>query len=269
MSNKTTPAKPIERTGVKENVKQQFGQAASNYVTSPIHAAGEDLQAMVQIAEPAGTERVLDAGCGAGHTALAFAPHVAEVIAFDLSPEMLTQVDRLAKARALPNIRTKQGDIEALPFDDASFDRVASRYSAHHWPNPQRALAEIRRVLKPGGSLLLADVVSFEDFATDTYLQAIELLRDPSHVRDHTVIQWHRMLEAANLPAETVLAWSIPIDFAPWVARIHTPQQHIAMLRTLLDEAPEEVREALQVQPNHNFTFPGALLRATASREEG
>ncbi len=262
MTHQTNPSADQSAVSVKESVNRQFSQAADNYATSKVHAAGEDLQEMVRFARLSGSERVLDAGCGAGHTALTFAPHVAEVVAYDLSTAMLAQVDKLAKDRGLTNIRTEEGDVEALPFADGSFDLVVSRYSAHHWPAPTRALAEIRRVLKPGGSFLLSDIVSFDDFTTDTFLQAMELLRDPSHVRDHTIAQWLAMLTAAGLAGEMVFSWPVPLEFDPWVARIHTPAQNVAMLRTLLDGAPREVREALQIQPNYDYCFSGALFRA-------
>jgi SAM-dependent methyltransferase len=100
-------------------------------------------------------ERVLDAGCGAGHTALAFAPRVAEVVALDLTEAMLAQGRKLAKQRDLTNIMFQRGDVEKLAFDDASFDLVTSRYSAHHYPHPLAAVRECARVLRPGGRLLL------------------------------------------------------------------------------------------------------------------
>ncbi len=263
MTHQTNPPAAQSSAGVKEGVNRQFSRAAGNYATSRVHAAGEDLQEMVRFASLSGSERVLDAGCGAGHTALTFAPHVAAVVALDLSTAMLAQVEALAAERGLANISTEEGDVEALPFADGSFDLVTSRYSAHHWPAPVRALTEIRRVLKPGGRFLLSDIVSFDDFTTDTFLQTMELLRDPSHVRDHTIAQWLAMLAAAGFPGEVLFSWSVPLEFEPWVARIHTPPQNVAMLHTLLDGAPREVRDALQIQPNYDYCFTGALFRAT------
>jgi ubiquinone/menaquinone biosynthesis C-methylase UbiE len=256
----------MSNKSVKESVTHQFSRMAANYAVSPVHAAGVDLAKMVQAAELTGEERVLDAGCGAGHTALLFAPHVREVVAFDLSAEMLAQVQALAAERGLANVRIEQGDVEGMPFADESFDLVTSRYSAHHWPQPERALAEIRRVLAPGhGRFLLSDVVSFEEYTTDTFVQAIELLRDPSHVRDHTPAQWLAMLAESGLQGEVVLTWPLRLDFASWVARMATPPEQVAMLRRLLDMAPHEVRSALAVESDHSFTFAGALLRATSS----
>ncbi len=247
--------------GLKDSVQNQFNQAASNYSTSPIHAAGADLQIMVKIAQLSGHEQLLDAGSGTGHTALTFAPHVAQVIAYDLAESMLMQGSQLAAQRGITNIDFRQGDVEQLPFEDASFDVVTTRLSAHHWPNPLTALREFRRVLRPNGRLLISDIVSSSDFIVDTHFQAIELLRDPSHVRDHTIGQWLDMLDQSGFQSDVPHTWEVYIDFTSWIRRINTPAQHEAMIRTLLAEAPSEVRSALKVQPDSSFTMQAALLR--------
>jgi hypothetical protein len=105
-------------------------------------------------------------------------------------------------------------------------------------------------------------VVSFADFTADTFLQAIELLRDPSHVRDHTPAQWLEMLAATGFQAEVVFTWDVDIDFSSWVKRMATPAPNVAMIQTLFDGASQEVRTALQVQPNYSFAFQGALIRS-------
>lgn len=249
---------------IKASVQQQFGQVAANYSTSTVHAKGADLAEMVKAAQLTGQERVLDAGCGTGHTALTFAPLVTQVTAVDFTEGMLAQGRLLAQERALTNLDFRFADVEALPFDDAEFDLVVSRYSAHHWPHPQRALQEFARVLRPGGAFILSDIVSYDDYTCDTYLQAIELLRDPSHVRDHTVKQWLAMLTAATfLEAQVSYTGPVWIDFADWIKRMATPDLNAQMIRTLFAGAPAEFRHALQIETQHNFSFTGAVLRAT------
>jgi ubiquinone/menaquinone biosynthesis C-methylase UbiE len=251
---------------VKDAVQRQFSQVAANYSTSSVHASGAELEKMVQMANLQGAEMVLDAGCGPGHAALAFAPHAAKVVAVDLVGSMLEQGRALAAARGIANIEFRQADVEQLPFEAESFDVIATRYSAHHWPDPQAALREFHRVLRRPdgreGQLLIVDVVSFDDPVIDTHLQAIELLRDPSHVRDHTAGQWMTMLAVAGFQAEVDFTWNLHIEFSAWVQRMLTPPPAVAMIRSLLDHAPAEVRYALQVKPDSSFTLRCALLRA-------
>src|SRR5690606_27034909 len=154
------PNRITHMTDIKQSVQNQFGRVAENYRTSAVHAAGEDLQRIVQLVAAQPAQRALDAGCGAGHTAAAIAPHVGTVIALDFTPTMLEQVEQLAAERGLTNLTTRHGDVENLPFADASFDLVVSRYSAHHWPHPAVAVSEIARVLQPGGRFILSDITA-------------------------------------------------------------------------------------------------------------
>src|SRR6266404_2611086 len=130
-------------------VTRQFGPRAADYLTSAVHAAGEDLQQLATMVAGAKTARLLDLGCGAGHVAFAVAPAVAEVVAYDLSADMLAVVAENAAERGLRNLVTRQGGAERLPFADASFDVVMSRFSVHHWRSFAAGLAEARRVLRP------------------------------------------------------------------------------------------------------------------------
>lgn len=246
-------------------IQRQFGAAAARYAASDYHRAGPDLAAMLEAASPRGDERVLDVGCGAGHTALAFAPQVREVVGLDLTNAMLDEARGLAARRGTLNLRLERGDAMALPYADACFDLVTCRQCAHHFERPEAALREAARVLRPGGRLVLVDSVAPEDPAQDSFLNAIELLRDPSHVRDHSVSRWLGLLDAVGLAGECRRTWRLAIDFDDWVVRMATPPAVVAVLRGLLADATAGVRAGLAVRSGERagFEIPIALFLAT------
>ncbi len=246
---------------LKSSVQSQFDRVAANYRTSTVHAQGAEFGEMVRMAALRGDERVLDAGCGAGHTAMHFAPHAAQVVAMDFTPSMLGQVAQLAAEKGFVNVTTQLGDVEHLPFADAHFDLVVSRYSAHHWPHPQQAVTEFRRVLKPGGQVLLADVVGFDDPTCDTFLNAVELLRDPSHVRDFTPGEWIAFFQNAGFTAEVAYEWRLFIDFVSWVERMATPPLNVDAIRGLLHGASSEIRSAMKIEGD-DFWFRCAVVKS-------
>ena len=246
---------------IKEMVQRQFAPVAANYTASVVHMGGPDLRAMLDAVPLRGDERLLDVGCGPGHGALAFAPRVGEVVAVDLTADMLAQGRLLAAKRGVSNVTFQQGDVEEAPFPDASFDFVTSRYSAHHYPHPLRAVREVARVLRPGGVFLLVDVVAPEDPAADTLLNGVEALRDPSHVRDHTVAQWLDMLAAGGLAAKALGNWPLRLEFSWWVTRMDAPPDAVRRIQSLMDVAAPAARAALAIEHDYSFTVPVALLK--------
>ena len=247
----------------QELAAAQFGATASAYLTSAVHAQGADLERLkVELGEKP-YKRVLDLGCGAGHASFAAAAVVPEVTAYDLSAEMLAVVEGAARERGLANIRTQQGAAESLPFGDASFCAVVSRMSAHHWRDLPAALREIRRVLRPGGKVMLIDIAGADDPLADTWLQSVELLRDPSHVRDYSGTEWAAMFREAGFTAEVSPVWRLGIEFASWVQRMRTPPVAIEAIRHLWGVAPAEVRERYRVQADGSFDLEALMVTAT------
>ena len=244
-------------------VTRQFGPRAAEYLASAVHASGEDLQQLAALVEGAKTARLLDLGCGAGHVAFAVAPAVAEVVAYDLSADMLAVVAESARARGLSNLVTQQGGVERLPFPDASFDVVMSRFSAHHWRSFAAGLAEARRVLKPGGRAAFVDCVAPDSAVCDSFLQAIELLRDTSHVRDYASDEWRRALTTAGFRPGAMTRRRLRLDFASWVARMRTPPLLAEAIRALQLEMAADVTGHFAIEADGSFTIDTMTLEAT------
>lgn len=247
-----------------ENVQKNFGAVANAYATSAVHASGPDLADLVKAAALTGTERALDMGCGAGHTALALARQASSVVAVDVTPEMLDVAAGLARERGVTNVSFERADVTALPLAAGEFDVVTSRLSAHHYAEPQRALEEAFRVLRPGGRFLLVDTVAPEDAALDTFCNAFELLRDSSHVRNWRASEWVRMLRGAGFGDVAVLGrYAVPLDGDSWVKRMQTPATKVAMLRHLFAEANTAQRAAFELRDEPwGLSIPFALFTA-------
>lgn len=243
-------------------VGQQFGSQANAYLTSAVHAHGADLQALAALVDGK-QARVLDLGCGAGHVSFALAPRAGEVVAYDLSPDMLDVVARTAGERNLANVVTQQGVAERLPFEDASFDCVVSRYSAHHWRDFGAGLAEVARVLKPGGKAGFVDAVSPGLPLFDTFLQTVELLRDSSHVRDYSRAEWEAAMVRAGLRPGSVGVHRVRLDFASWVERMRTPQVQVDAIRALQAAMSASVSQYFGIGADGSFDLDVALFEAS------
>lgn len=241
-------------------VQRQFSPQASAYLTSAVHAQGEDLKQMAGIAAAHPGARVLDLGCGGGHVSFNVAPLVAEVVAYDLSQSMLDVVAAEAAKRGLGNLRTCRGKAEQQPFGDGEFDLVMSRYSTHHWEDPGLGLREARRVLKPGGLAVFADVVSPGQALLDTWIQTIEVLRDTSHVRDYSQAEWLAMLADAGFVLQGMTLRRLPLEFSSWVARMRTPEALVRALREMTAIAPQPVKAHFEIQDDGSFTSDNAVI---------
>jgi len=247
-------------------VTRQFGSTAGNYLTSTVHAQGKDLGRLTDLARELQPGQVLDLGCGGGHASFALASGTTgEVVAYDLADEMLGVVAAEAARRQLGNIRVVQGSAASLPFEDGRFQLVASRFSAHHWMDVERGVAEAARVLAPGGTLVIIDVIAPETPLYDTALQTIELLRDASHVRDYRLSEWRRMLAAAGLPIADSDSWKLPLSFDSWVQRMGTSAARIAALKVTIDALPREARDYFSIQADYSFASDTAWMRARAA----
>ena len=243
-------------------VQRQFDEQASAYLSSAVHAQGSEFGLLQDALAGRGHARVLDLGCGAGHVSFHVAPLVAEVVAYDLSQAMLDVVASAAAERGLANITTERGAAERLPFADASFDFVFSRYSAHHWSDLGLALREVRRVLKPGGVAAFIDVMSPGSPLLDTYLQTVEVLRDTSHVRDYDAGQWLRQVSDAGLHVRSTSRQRLRLEYSSWVARMRTPEALCIAIRQLQQAMGQEVRDYFEIEADGSFSTDVLVLWA-------
>ena len=156
----------------------QFTRQAVPFAKLPGHSASMDI--LIRLARPTTADVVLDVACGPGLVACRFAPLVRHVTGLDITPEMIHQAELAQAKHGFANMTWQVGAAEPLPFPDASFNLVVTRYSFHHFQGPAAVLSEMVRVCQPGGRVLVADVS--QPPAKVAGYDEIERLRDPSHV---------------------------------------------------------------------------------------
>ncbi|WP_409296852.1 class I SAM-dependent methyltransferase [Peribacillus sp. SCS-26] len=254
---------------IKKEVQEQFGKNAQSYVESSIHKDGSDLSLLVHLAELKGTEKVLDVASGGGHTANAFAPYVREVIALDITAEMLKAAEGFIRGNGHENVRFIKGDAEKLPFADESFDIVTCRIAPHHFPDVAAFVSEVFRVLKPNGKFLLDDNIVPEDDELDNFYNAIEKIRDYSHVRAWKKTEWISMLESAGFIIHQLHRFEKSFEFASWCRRMNLPQEEQRRLGDIFRGAPERAKKYFKIGlEGENITsFMGEAMVVCASKE--
>lgn len=246
-------------------VAAQYAPRAQEYLHSITHSSGADLDQVEAALRGRATARVLDLGCGGGHITYRAAPHVAAVVACDVTSTMLALVAETAAARGYANVTTQQAAAENLPFESASFDVVLARYTSHHWDDLDAGLREARRVLKPDGIAIFIDVVAPGTALLDTHLQTLELLRDGSHVRNYSTPEWIAALTRAGFALESLTPRKLHLAFDAWVARTQTRAEHIAAIRSLQGAAPASVQTYFATAADGSFDLDTLTLTASVS----
>ena len=206
-------------------IRSEFSRQAAVMATAAIFNDADILARIRDAGRLTAASRVLDVACGPGIVVEALARSAGEVVGCDITPEMLEKArERCAKA-GIANARFTPGRAEALPFPDASFDMVVSRSAVHHFPDPAAAFREMARVVKPGGRVITVDVQSSESADAAALHNALEILRDPSHVRMLPKSELHRAITAAGLAIEEAISWTNHREFSEWMKIAAAPER--------------------------------------------
>jgi ubiquinone/menaquinone biosynthesis C-methylase UbiE len=242
MDDKRMDGTPVDG---KQLAQERFGKCAASYTGGWHNAAGADLERIAQLVGDHPSWVALDIATGGGHAALAVAPHVARVVATDITEPMLWAAGEFILSRGVANVEFQQADAEDLPFAAATFDLVTCRIAAHHFPDPARFVSEVHRVLRPGGLLVLQDMVAPQDPEAAAWITRFERRRDPSHQRALSAAEWLRLLGASGFSVETDDHFEKRPGLLKWVADQDGTADDLAELRAWLRQAPPAAAEWL------------------------
>src|ERR1700692_1206010 len=207
----------------ENRVRNEFTRQAETFSASAAITDAALTQRFVTALGEAVQGSVLDVACGPGILSAAIAKSARDVVAFDLTPQMLKKAAQRCSEAGLANVSFREGNAAELPFADAAFDAVVTRLSVHHFDQPKRVIEEIFRVLRPGGSFVIADVISSEVPAEAELQNAIEILRDPSHVRMLPGSELAALVSGAGFAIESLTTWDKPREFEEWMGIVKEP----------------------------------------------
>jgi ubiquinone/menaquinone biosynthesis C-methylase UbiE len=180
------------------------------------YADSDELEWMLQDLPASPTAQALDIATGTGEFARAIAPHVATVTGLDATDAMLEQGRRFVREAGIENIRFHKGVVQELPFDEATFDLVSSRYAFHHFADPRPVIAEMARVCKPGGHVLIVDII-VPDASAGVESNYYEWLCDPSHTRALDPGEFETYFRLLGLEVLSARTRGLENEFVEWM----------------------------------------------------
>jgi ubiquinone/menaquinone biosynthesis C-methylase UbiE len=240
-----------------KRVAEEFRRQADTFDTWAQQTDGNVAARFGAALGDSGQGNLLDVACGPGVVTAALAPAAKSIVAFDATQEMLEKAKARCAKAGLANVSFRQGNAEALPFGDAQFDGVVTRLAVHHFANPQRAFAEMFRVLRPSGTAVIVDVVSSEDAREEILQNAIERLRDPSHVRMLPASELDRSIADAGFRELEPVTWDKDREFDEWMDIVNDPTraEPIRAVVQALAEAGRSAGMGLSIDGNRIVFF--------------
>ena len=233
----------------KNRVREQFSRTATAYVEAKHFSGGEDLEEAARLLQPTQDDNMLDVACGGGHMALFFAPMVRQVVASDLTMQMLKKAqEHIAEEGLIDNVIFREADAEDLPFPAGSFTLLTCRIAPHHFPDVPRALKEFHRVLRRGGRMVIIDTLLPSDPEIAEFFQTMETMRNPTHVRAYNEDEWQEMIQDAELILQEMLIIPKVHEFQDWVKTAGLNRTQIQNLNKFFMDAPAAVHDYFKIE---------------------
>lgn len=231
-----------------ELVREQFNKQAEAYEKLAIVTNRALLDQMVSLSGARAGDRVIEVACGPGFVAMAFAEKGAIVTGVDITERFLDHARAEAGRRRLSRVWFVAGNVEALPTPSDSFELAVCRFAFHHFGNPNRVLAEMKRVTRSGGRLLILDMIASENPAWADYHNRVERLCDPSHVRALAASEFERMFAESSLGILRKIPRETSYGLAEWMAHGGPSEKNRAAIIALMEASAERDCSGLKVR---------------------
>jgi len=218
-----------------ELILDQFTRQAVPFATAPSIKDEAALKLVVEFSGAGPEDTVLDVACGPGLIVVAFARVVKHATGIDLTPAMLERARSYATEQGVTNVTWQQGDVLPLPYPEASFSIVTSRFAFHHFLDPAAVLKQMARVCRPGGSVVVVDSAPAPDKA-DAF-NRMEIVRDPSHVRALPLGEHLELFQAAGLPQPRVTHYRLEGELESLISRSFPKPGDDATLRRIFADS--------------------------------
>ena len=251
------------RSEHRDEILDQFTRQATPFATAPGIRDEAALRLIVECSGAGPEDTVLDVACGPGLVVAAFARVARHATGIDITPAMLERARAHAADLGLTNVTWRQGDVLPLPWPDASFSIVTSRFAFHHFLDPLAVLREMRRVAAPGGRVIVIDSTPAPDRA-DAF-NRMERLRDPSHVRSLPVDEHRELYARVGLPEPRATSYRLEGELESLIARSFPNPGDAEKIRELFHASLAD--DALDIQTRLEngqirYGFPVAVLVA-------
>lgn len=212
---------------------EQFTQQAVPFSLAPNLQSEQALARLVEASGAAADDTVLDVACGPGLVVGAFAQVVRQATGIDVTPAMIARARELNVERG--NTAFDVGDVRALPYPDASFSLVVSRFAFHHFEQPGDVLAEMKRVCRPGGRVVVCDLLGSDDPDKADAFHAMEMMRDPSHARALRLDELAALFLAAELTPEPPVFHRQAFELEAMLGRSFPLPDHLPLIRAAFE----------------------------------
>ena len=223
--------------------KEQFNNQAKFYSSSKTFSAGESLDILSKLISKKSFKSGLDIGTGAGFAAFELSKYCEEVEATDISEGMINEAKKIMKERKIKNLNFNLMPAENLNFIDSNFDIITCRTAAHHFLDVEKFCFESKRVLKNDGEIIIVDTITSDQLKLNKWHQEVELIRDKSHKKNLSIIEWKDIFKKAKLEIIDIIQTRVSMNLNDWMERSGTSYQDQGILKNKFLISDENIKK--------------------------